>query len=62
METDCFRLIINSQQLCWFNFIVQFMHAVLVWQALDTPELTLPCRLVSKPVHPRLMRISWMLN
>lgn len=41
METDCFRLIINSPQLCWFNIIVQLMHAVPVWQAADTPEIAL---------------------
>lgn len=41
METDCFKLVINSLQLCWFNVIFQFIHAVLVWQAVRAPEITL---------------------
>lgn len=62
METDCFKLIINSLQLCWFNVIFQFIHAVLVWQAVRAPEITLWCGLVWKLVNPCVKRILWMLN
>lgn len=41
METDGYKLIINSLQLCWSNVILQLIHAVLVWQAGRGPEITL---------------------
>lgn len=62
METGCFKLIINSLQLCWFNVIFQFVHAVLVWQAVRAPEITALTSPAQKLVNPCVKRILWMLN
>lgn len=58
METDCFRLATNSLQLCRFNFIVQFLHAVLAWQAVDAPELTPAFRTAPSPTNENILDVK----